>query len=156
MLNECSTLRPRRAAPAVDAVQELAHSDDADRGVLFDRNRSRDAPFALDENPGVNQDGQELSAGPMRDLLSRRSTANSSSTGGADPRSSRSRSGERRRVLGGPITAIVVPLRVTSIASPSATRLRIAEKLRAVSVALSRAIFRSYQINQIHRPCRSV
>src|SRR6266545_7693225 len=141
MLDKCSALRPSRAACAVDAVQELAHSDDADRGLLFDRNRFRGAPLAHDEDPRVDQDGQELSAGPMRDLISGSSAASSSSTGGADPRSSRSRAGERRRVLGGAITAIVVPFRVTSISSPSATRLRIAEKLRAVSVAVSRAIF---------------
>src|SRR6266540_1544635 len=152
MLDECSTLRADRAVRAVNTVQELAHGDDADRRLLFDRSRLRGASLAPDKDPRVDQDGQELSAGPMRDLISRSSAAKSLSTGGADPSSSRSRSGERRRDLGCPITAIVVPFRVTSISSPSATRLRIAEKLRAVSVALSRAIFRPYQINQIVVP----
>jgi hypothetical protein len=140
MLDEGSTLRTDRAARAVYPVQELAHRDDADRCLLCNRKRFRGTPLALDEDSGVDQDGQELSAGPTPDRISRSSAAKSSSIGGADARSSRSLSGERRRVLGGPMTAIVVPFRVISISSPSATRLRIAEKFRAVSVALKRAI----------------
>jgi hypothetical protein len=54
MFHECSTLRADRAARAVNTVQELAHGNDANRGVLFDRNRLRAASLALDEEPCVD------------------------------------------------------------------------------------------------------
>src|SRR5680860_395769 len=51
-------------------------------------------------------------------------------------------------VATGRISTTGTPLRTTSISSPAPTRLTIAEKLRATSVALSRVIGRPYQINR--------
>lgn len=70
MLDEGSTPRSNRTACAMNAVQELAYCDDADRGVLLDRNRFRGAAFAVDQDARVDQDRQELSAGPTSDRMS--------------------------------------------------------------------------------------
>ncbi len=63
--------------------------------------------------------------------------------------SSLNRSAEISVDLGAEITATAAPLRVTSISSPLATRLRTSEKLRAASVAVIRVTHKEYQINLI-------
>src|SRR5581483_11965447 len=140
-----------RTGRAVDAVQQLAHSDDADRTLLVSHERLKLRgglrPLPLDENGRVDQDGQRVSGGPTDLRSARSSSANSASTGGAVSRSVRNRSAERRHAFGGVITATGAPARVISISSPAATRLSTSENRRATSVAVSRATTPSYQIN---------
>lgn len=137
---------------AAHALEELAHRDDADQAVLVtsDRLDSETAALVLDEDAGVDQDGQGDSGGPTLRCASVTSRANLSSTGGSEAISSRNRSADTNRVFrGGPITATVAPLRVISISSPSAIRFRTAEKERATSVAVIRVTSQVYRINQI-------
>ena len=138
----------------MDAVQQLADGDDADRTILWANEqlerRCRLLPLPVDQEVGVDQDGQELSVGPTDFRIARRSSANSSSTGGAEASSSRNRAAESSRTLGGASTATGAPARVTSISSPAATRFSTSEKRRATSVALRRATILVYQINMIH------
>jgi len=154
MLDESLTPRSPCARCSTCTVQQLADGDDADRAILVaDKGLERScAPFPLpvDQEPRVDQDGQEFSGGrPASRRISRRSSANSSSTGGADASSSRNRAAGSSRGLGGAISATGAPARVTSISSPAATRLKTAEKFRATSVAVNRATKRRYQINLI-------
>ena len=142
-----------RSSGTVNPVHQLTHGDDADRcHLVADRCLDRGSrSLRLDQDVGVDQDGQCDSGGPSERRASITSRAKSSSTGGRDSINSRSSCGDRNRLrrFGGPITATVWPLRVISISSPSATRLRIDEKERATSVALSRSMAPAYQRNQI-------
>jgi hypothetical protein len=133
----------------VDAVEELAHGDDADRPVLVVDERL-DRPgtaLALDEQVRVDQDGQGFSGTPASRRIRRRSSANPSSTWGSDLSKVRSLLAGSTRTRGGASTATGAPFRTISISSPAATRLRTSEKLRAASVALRRTTSRAYQIN---------
>jgi hypothetical protein len=59
LLDERSSASTTCAAGAKDAVQELADRDDADRPVLVaDQFLSTSGPLVLDEQVGVDQDGQ--------------------------------------------------------------------------------------------------
>lgn len=69
----------------------------------------------LDEQAGVDQEGQALFTGPTLRRRSPSSRAKSSSSCGAEAISFRYRSAEIRRARGGAITASVAPLRVISI-----------------------------------------
>ena len=124
----------------MDSVQQLTDRYHADRTVLLpdkpvDRVRGR-APLVVDEQLSVDQDGQGLSGRPASARIAFRSGAKSRSTGGAERSSSRNRLAGKSMLRTGPITATGEPLRVTSIASPAAARLRISENLRAASVAV--------------------
>jgi hypothetical protein len=134
----------------MDAVEELADCDDADRPVFVagERIDRLSAALTVDEDTGVDQDGQGLSGGPSSIRARRTSSSKSRSTGGAVATIARKCSLDTSRVFGGPITATVAPLRVTSISSPRETRFRILEKFRATSVAVKRATIELYQINQ--------
>jgi hypothetical protein len=116
----------------MDSVQEFADDDDTDRALLISNERldllRSNTALAVDEEVGVDQDGQALSRGPTEFLSSRRSSAKRVSTGGADAIKSRNRSAARKRTRQGASTAIGAPLRVISISSPSATRFRMSEK----------------------------
>lgn len=151
MLDEGSPPSAPGPGGAMDAVQEFAYGDDAYCTLLFGSKcvDSVRTSFQVDQQTSVYQDGQGLSGGPVEARISRRSAANSSSTGGADRMSSRNRSAGSNLALGGPSTATVTPLRVISISSPAAARLRTSEKFRAVSVAVSLPTRPAYQINQI-------
>lgn len=142
VLDEGAPASSHGSGRSMDSVQQLAHRDDADRALLLrgDPVESVRPPFSLDQDVRVDQDGQELSTGPASARIARRSFTKSSSTGGADRMSSRKRSAESSRTLGGPMTATVAPLRVISISSPAVARFRRSEKLRAASVAVSRAM----------------
>src|SRR5205823_13532572 len=103
-----------RAAPhalgalrPVDAVQELANSNDANGQLLGSECPMEFTARALelDEDPGVDYERQGSSGGPTSARIRRRSSANSSSTGGSERISSRKRSGATRRALAGPMTA---------------------------------------------------
>ena len=97
----CSTNACRRTpgAPcAVHAVQKLAHGDHADRALLIAEERLQGigaTSFPVDEEIGVDQDGQGLSGAPSA-RMRRRSAANSSSIGGAELSSERNASSESR------------------------------------------------------------
>jgi hypothetical protein len=93
MLDEGAPTGTARTGCPVDAVEQLADRDDADRSVLVsDEGFECGGPFVvlpLDQEPGVDQDGQGLSgAGPASRRIRRRSAAKSSSTGGAEASSS--------------------------------------------------------------------
>lgn len=136
----------------VDAVEQLAHGDDADRPLFVaDERLELGGPGALprDQNRCVDQDGQGLSGGPTDVRSARISSANSASTEGADAMIARNRSAERSRGFGGEMTATGAPARVTSISSPAETRFSTSEKRRATSVAVSRITSETYQINLI-------
>jgi hypothetical protein len=139
---------------ADDSVEQLADADDADRPFLVAREPLEDGasgPFPVDQQIGVDQDGQAgASGGPTERRSSRTSSANASSTGGAEASSSRNRSAERTRSFGGAITAIGAPARVTSISSPDETRFSTSENRRATSVAVIFAIEAAYPINQMY------
>lgn len=152
-LEPCEDMLDERPAPiatgaggSVHAVQQLADGDDADRALLgTDETLECGAKLVslpLDQQVGVDQNGQELSGGAVDPRIARASSAKSSSTGGAVASSSRKRSGESSRAFGGVITATGAPARVTSISSPAATRFRTSEKRRATSVALNRTTSR--------------
>lgn len=152
MLDESAPPRPPGDSGAVDALQQLADGDDADRALLvadesLDR---RTLALVRDEQVGVDQDGQGLSGGPTSSRMARTSSAKSRSTGGAVSSNSRKRAAPISRSVGGEITATGAPARVISISSPAATRFRTSEKRRAASVALRRATEGVYQINQIN------
>ena len=125
-------------------MEQLTDGHDADCALLrADESlepRSRLFPLPIDQNVGVDQDGQELSGGPTARRSSRTASANSSSTAGAVAKSSRKCSGDASLTLGGAITATAMPARDTSISSPLATRFSTSEKRRATSVALNRAM----------------
>jgi hypothetical protein len=152
MLDERAPVRLPYAGRPVDAVEQLADRDDADRTRLVaDKllEHGRLVSLPLDEDVGVDQDAQASSGGPTERRIVRTSSAKSSSMGGADRTSSRNRSADTTRAFGGPMTATGAPARVTSISSPAATRFKISEKRRATSVALRRTIASMYQINLI-------
>lgn len=151
MLDESAPSRPPSASRAVDALQQLADRDDADRALLVadDSLDRRTLALVDDEQVGVDQDGQGLSGGPTSARIARTSSAKSRSTGGAAPSNSLNRAAPISRSRGGEITATGAPARVISISSPAATRFNTSEKRRAASVALRRATGRTYQINQI-------
>lgn len=134
------------------AVQQLADGDDADRVLLVRDERFElprtGLPLPIDQQVGVDQDGQGASGAPTESRIARASATKSSSTGGAEASSSRNLSAERSRALGGEMTATGAPARVTSISSPAATRFRTSEKRRATSVALNRVMPRWYLRNQ--------
>jgi len=91
MLDERMSPRPLGSRRAVDAVQQLADRDDADRPLLVRLEgveRAR-APLLSDEDVGVDQDGQGLSTEPSSARTARTSLAKLSSTGGAPSISSR-------------------------------------------------------------------
>ena len=145
VFDESSPACPARTCGTVDAVEQLADCDNADRTLLTtDKGFERGGlllSLPLDQEIRVDQDGQESSGtSPASRRIRRRSPAKSSSTGGAEAISSPNRSAESSRFFGGLITATGAPPRVTSISSPSATRFNTSEKRRATSVALSRAI----------------
>jgi hypothetical protein len=152
MFDERAPVSLPSAGRPVDAVEQLADGDDADRTRLVaDKllERRRLVPLPLDQDVCVDQDGQASSGGPTERRIVRTSSAKSSSTGGADPTNSRNRSADRTRAFGGAMTATGAPARVTSISSPAATRFKISEKRRATSVALRRTTVQLYQINLI-------
>jgi hypothetical protein len=151
VLDERSPSISTGARGPVHTVQELADGDHADRALLrADESLevcTKLVPLPLNQEAGVDQDGQELSGGAVDRRIARASSAKSSSTDGADASSSRKRSGESSLAFGGVITATGAPARVTSISSPDMTRFNTSEKRLATSVALSRATRRGYQIN---------
>jgi hypothetical protein len=124
-------------------VKQLADGDDADRPFLVAdegvKGRGVRSTLAIDEDVGIDQDGQTSSGGPTDARTFLTSSAKSESIGGAACKRSRNRRELRKRVLGGESTATAAPLRVISISSPAATRFRTSEKLRAASVAEMRA-----------------
>ena len=136
-------------APAISAstrramhpMKELADRDNADRALFVPDKRFEPlyvgVPLPLDQQVGVDQDGQAPSGGATVLRAARTSSTKSSSTLGAFRISSRKRSGETARAFAGLITATGAPERTTSISSPPATRLSTSEKRRATSVALS-------------------
>ncbi|HZQ64777.1 MAG TPA: hypothetical protein VFA66_06090 [Gaiellaceae bacterium] len=142
MLDERAPSIPTRARRTMHPVQQLADRDHADRSFLRADKclecRAGLVALPLDQEVGVDQDGQELSGGAVDLRIARTSSTKSASTGGADASSSRNRSGDSNRAFGGMITATGAPARVTSISSPPATRFRTSEKRRATSVALRR------------------
>jgi len=154
MLDECAPPRSLRTSRPMDAVQQLADRDHAD-GALFVAYERFECgggfgPLPLDQQAGIDQDGQGLSGTVPASLRIRRtSSAKSSSTGGAVARSSLKRAAETRRARGVVITATGAPARVTSISSPWAMRFNTAEKLRATSVAVRRTMPSEYPINLI-------
>lgn len=154
MLDECTPSCPLRSRRPMYAVEQLADRDHAD-GALLVPNEQLEcggslASLPLDQQTCVDQDGQGLSgAVPASRRIRRTSSANSSSTGGAVARSSRTRAAETRRTRGGVITATGAPARVTSISSPWAMRFNTSEKLRATSVAVRRTMPSGYPINLI-------
>lgn len=134
------------------SMQKLAHGDDADRAFLVINKRlehfGRLGSLEVDQQVGVDQQGHGSRGAPALVRSARTSSAKSPSGRGALAISSRKRSAETTRALGGPITATGAPLRMTSTSSPEATRLRTSEKLRATCVAVIRDTHKSYQINQ--------
>ena len=96
--------------------------------------RRASVPLELDEQIGVDQQGHGSPGGPALSRSARTSLAKPSSVPGAPAMSSRNRCAETTLALGGTIAATDTPLRVTSISSPAATRLRTSEKLRAACV----------------------
>jgi hypothetical protein len=60
LLDNCSSTGSTRSGGAVDAVQELADRDDADRPVLFSDEffDGPAGPLVVDEQIRVDQDGQ--------------------------------------------------------------------------------------------------
>jgi hypothetical protein len=144
MLDEGPPPVPARTRGAERSVEQLADGDHADRALLRPGQslevRGSLFPLPVDQDIGVDQDGQELSGGPTDRRSSRTALANSSSTAGAEAKSSRKCSGDASRTLGGTITATGMPARDTSISSPFATRFSTSEKRRATSVALNLAM----------------
>src|SRR5262245_1556628 len=128
----------------MDAVEQLADGDDADRSVLAtDRLLERpagDAALEVDEHVSVDQDCHASSGSPTDSRAARTSSRKRSSGTGAVTISSRNRSADRSRDLGGEITATAAPLLVRTISSPAATLLSSSEKLRAASVAVMRVM----------------
>src|ERR1700751_3570167 len=126
----------------MNPVQQLTDCNHADRAVLLAKNpldlRTADTVPHVDQQVRVDQDGHDGSGGATSSRSSRSSVAKRSSGGGAVAISSRKRSGDISRALGGAITATGAPARVTSISSPAATRLRTSENPRAASVAVIR------------------
>src|SRR5277367_6787561 len=121
------------------AVQQLADGDHADGGVFGDHFATEQSTFDCDQHARVDQDshGSPVGGGPTLRRISSRSLRNSSSEGGNDAKISRIRSGgSSLSGRGGLITAIVAPLRVTSISSPALTRFRTSENERDTSVAV--------------------
>ena len=155
VLDECAPPRSLRSSCPMDAVQQLADRDHADGArfvayLCFEYGGGL-GPFPLDQQAGIDQDGQGLSGTAPASLRIRRtSSARSSSTGGAVARSSLKRAAETRRARGVVITATGAPARVTSISSPWATRFNTSEKLRATSVAVRRTMLSEYPINLIY------
>ena len=144
VLDERAPARSAVAGRPMHPVKQFAHGYDADRALLVAEERSVSADraaFAVDEQVGVDQEA----TGRRRFDLGARSTdsaAKPSSSGGAVAIRSRKRSAETSWVVGGTMTATGAPLRVISTSSPAATRLRTSKKLRAASVAVSRATSR--------------
>src|SRR5262245_755628 len=124
----------------MDPVKQLAHGDYADRELFaachFIDERGIPVPLEIDEQIGVDQERHGSAGGPTLFRSSRRSSANLSSVLGALAMSSRNCSPDMNRCLGRETIATGAPLRVTSISSPLATRLRTSEKFRATSVAV--------------------
>jgi hypothetical protein len=149
VLDERSAPRADRALRAVDAVQQLADGDDADRAILVVQRRSTSdvASPRSDQQVGVDQEGYGSPGAPTLSRAAATSAANPSSGRGAPAISARKRSAESMRARGGAITATGAPLRVTSTTSPEATRLSTFEKQRAASVAVMRVIGPAYEIH---------
>jgi prevent-host-death family protein len=135
----------------VDAVEELAYRDDADRAIFLTEERLdlTTAFLEFDQQIGIDQDGHGSPGAPALSRISRRSSANASSGLGALASRSRKRDAETNRDLGGPISATGTPPRVNSISSPVATRFSTSEKLRAAPVAVMRDTPTAYLINRI-------
>src|SRR5437868_825957 len=155
-LDVCKTAHADRCIHgAVHSVQELARGHDAD-GAVFVSDRRLDlcpSPLVVDEDRGVDQDGQALLGGPNASRPASMSRAKSSSSGGVSAISSRHCSAVIVvRARGGRSSAIAEPLRTISISSPAPTRFITREKLRATSVAVKRTMQSRYQINQISTP----
>ena len=153
MLDERASASSLRATHSVHPLKEFADGDDADGPALL-----TDCPLDLrvgytalevDEQVGVDHDGQASSGGPADSRAARMSFTKSGSSGGALAMSSRNRSAEISRDFDAEITATVAPLRVSSISSPPATLLSTSEKLREASVAVIRVTTEGYQINLI-------
>jgi hypothetical protein len=145
MLDESLAPRSPGAGCSVCTVEQLADGDDANRAIFVaDKCLERSCapfPLPLDQETGVDQDGQGFSGiRPASRRICLRSSANFSSTGGADASNSRNRAAGSSLGLGGAISATGAPARVTSISSPAATRFNTSEKFRATSVAVNRAI----------------
>jgi hypothetical protein len=144
VLDEGFPSGPAGARRTMHAVEELADRDDADRARLVSGHRFEGRgillPLPLDEQVGVDQDGQLPSGGSTSLLSALTSSAKASSTGGALASSSRNRWGGSRETFGGPITATGAPPRVISTCSPAATRFSNSENERAASVAVTRVI----------------
>src|SRR5439155_1885407 len=142
VLDERPASHAPRTRSAMHAMEQLADGDDADRPLfvaderLEPRSRLRMLP--LDQEIGVDQDGQAPSGRPTVLRIVRTSAAKSSSTRGADEISSRNRSAESVRTFGGAMTATGTPARVTSISSPPATRFNTSENRRATAGAVRR------------------
>jgi hypothetical protein len=151
VLNERVPPSPARADSPMDAVEQFADRDDADRSLFVSEQRLEllTGTFPLDEHARVNQDGQGSSGTPISARMRSTSRANSSSTSGAEVSSSRNLAADIVRDRGGPITATVALLRVTENSSPAATRFRSSEKRLAASVALILVTHQGYQINLI-------
>ena len=147
MLDEGASACTASSGRPVDAVQQLADRDHADCTLLLTDQSFEHLgallALPLDQQARVDPDGQGFSgAEPDSRRICRRSSAKSSTTGGAEAISSRNRAAGSRRVRGGAMTATGAPLRITSISSPVATRFRTSEKLRATSVAVKRVTSR--------------
>lgn len=142
VLDERASARAAGTRCAVHTMEQFAHRNDADRSRLVPGGRFERAgvlgALPVDEDIGVDQDGQVPSGAAISFLMSLTSSAKSSSTGGALAISSRKRSAGSRATFGGPMTAIGAPPRVISTSSPAATRFNNSEKERAASVAVNR------------------
>ncbi len=155
VLDECASPRSLCTSGAMDAVQQLADRDHADGAFFIAYERLECGggfgPLPIDQEGGIDQDGQGPSGTwPASLRIRRASLAKSSSTGGAVARSSLKRAAETRRARGVVITATGAPARVTSISSPCAMRFSTSEKLRATSVAVRRTMLAEYPINLIY------
>jgi hypothetical protein len=155
MLNKRASAGAAGSRGAMDAMEEFADRDHADRAVLLaehalDRGGA-DTSVEIDQQIGVDQDGHGLSAGLTDSRAARTSAEKSSSGFGALAIRSRNLDADTSWALGGAINATGAPPRVTSISSPAATRLSTTENLRAASVAVIRDTSGAYQINLMRR-----